>query len=126
MIRMEHKLLITIRFTIRYQGGSNVNHMIDKLSSIEHDAAAIMDAAYARKKEFAQEMEDKTIAFDKQLEADTNARIQQLKEDMEVDMQAKLSKQKSDAEAVLTMMEQNYQTHHGAYVKKLFETMIER
>lgn len=103
-----------------------MNHMIDKLSSIEHDAAAIMDAAFVRKKEFAQEMEEKTINFDKQLETDTNARIQQLKEDMEVDIQAKLSKQKSDAEAVLAMMDNNYQTHHGTYVKELFEAMIER
>lgn len=103
-----------------------MNHMIDKLSSIEHDATAIMDAANARKKEFAKEMEEKTIAFDKQLEADTNAKIAQLKADMEVDMQTKLSKQQSDAEQVLSMMEANYQEHHETYVKELFEAMIER
>ena len=103
-----------------------MNHMIDKLSAIEHEATAIMDAAAARKKEIAQEMEDKTTAFDKQLEADTAAKIQDLKSKMEVDMQAKLSKQKSDAERVLAMMEETYQTHHNDYVRELFDAMIER
>lgn len=103
-----------------------MNHMIDKLSAIEHDATAIMDAAYARKKEIAREMEDKTLAFDRQSEAETNARIQELKANMEVDMQTKLSKQKSDAEAVLAMMEENYRKHHGDYVKELFDAMTER
>lgn len=103
-----------------------MNHMIDKLSAIERDATAIMDAAAMRKKEIAKEMEDKTIAFDRQLEADTNAKIHNLKANMEVDMQAKLSKQKSDAEAVLKQMEDNYHDNHEAYVKELFDTMIER
>lgn len=103
-----------------------MNHMIDKLSAIERDATAIMDAAAMRKKEIAKEMEDKTIAFDRQLEADTNAQIHNLKANMEVDMQAKLSKQKSDAEAVLKQMEDNYHDNHEAYVKELFDTMIER
>lgn len=103
-----------------------MNHMIDKLSAIEHDATAIMDAAAAQKKEIAQEMEDRTTAFDNQLEADTNAKIHDLKAKMEVDMQAKLSKQKSDAERVLAMMEESYEAHHKAYVKELFDAMIER
>lgn len=103
-----------------------MNNMIDKLSNIEHDATAIMDAANARKKEIAKEMEDKTSAFDKQLEADTAARLSDLRAKMEVDMQAKLSKQKSDADKVLVMMNENYQNNHETYARQLFKAMIER
>ena len=103
-----------------------MNHMIDKLSAIEHDATAIMDAAAAQKKEIAQEMEDRTTAFDNQLEADTNAKIHDLKAKMEVDMQAKLSKQKSDAEETLRQMEDSYAAHHTEYAQALFRTMTER
>lgn len=103
-----------------------MNNMIDKLSNIEHDATAIMDAANARKKEIAKEMEDKTSAFDKQLEADTAARLSDLRAKMEVDMQAKLSKQKSDADKVLVMMNENYQNNHEVYARQLFKAMIER
>lgn len=103
-----------------------MNHMIDKLFTIEHDATAIMDAANTRKKELAKELEDKIAAFDHQIEAETNAKIQDLKAGMEVDVQTKLSKQKSDAEKVLTMMEENYLEKHETYVKELFDAMIER
>lgn len=103
-----------------------MNNMIDKLSNIEHDATAIMDAANARKKEIAKEMEDKTSVFDKQLEADTAARLSDLRAKMEVDMQAKLSKQKSDADKVLVMMNENYQNNHETYARQLFKAMIER
>jgi len=103
-----------------------VNNMIDKLSDIEHDATAIMDAAGIRKKEIAKEMEDKTSAFDKQLEADTAAKLSDLRAKMEVDMQTKLSKQKSDADKVLAMMEENYRDNHEAYARQLFKAMIER
>lgn len=103
-----------------------MNHIIDKLSDIEYDATAIMDAAGERKKEIAQEMAAKTEAFDKQLEAETTARISDLRARMEIDMQTKLSEQKSDAEKVLAMMEASYHDHHEAYVKELFKAMIER
>ena len=62
------------RLTTR-QGGNDVNHVIDRLSDIEHDAGAIMDGANARKKEIAKEMADKTAAFDAQLEQETAGRI---------------------------------------------------
>lgn len=103
-----------------------MNHLIDKLSAIENDATAIMDAAAAQKKDIAQEMEDRTTAFDNQLEADTTAKIHDLKAKMEIDMQAKLSKQKSDAERVLAMMEESYEAHHENYARELFDAMIER
>lgn len=103
-----------------------MNHIIDKLSDIEHDATAIMDAAGIRKKEIAQAMTDKTAAFDKQLEADTTAELNNLKARMEVDMKAKLSKQESEAGEVLSMIEANYHAKHETYVRELFKAMIER
>lgn len=103
-----------------------MNNVIDKLSGIEHDATAIMDAANVRKKEVAKEMADKTSAFDKQLEADTAAKLNDLRAKMEVDMQTKLSKQKSDADKVLAMMEDNYHDNHETYARQLFKAMIER
>lgn len=103
-----------------------MNNIIDKLSNIEHDATAIMDAAGVRKKEIAKEMADKTETFDQQLETETAAKINNLKVRMEVDMQTKLSKQKSDADKVLAMIEANYHDNHETYVKELFKAMIER
>lgn len=103
-----------------------MNHVIDKLSGIEHDATAIMDAANARKKEISQEIADKTASFDTQLEADTTSKINDLKANMEEEMQAKLSKLKSDAQEVLAQMQESYHANHETYAKELFKAMIAR
>lgn len=101
-----------------------MDNVINKLSEIEHNAAAIMEAANARKKEFAVQMEKKTADFDAALEAETAKQVTELRDRMEKTMQAKLAKQKSDAEEILRIMEENYQTNHKAYAKELFQSMI--
>ena len=57
--------------TIIRQGGITVDNVINKLSEIEQTAVSIMEAANARKKEFASEMEKKASDFDAALEAET-------------------------------------------------------
>lgn len=106
------------------QGGKQVDHVINKLSEIEHDAASIMDAANTRKKEFADQIKKRTADFDEQLEKETAQKVADLRAKMEALMQTKLSKQKSDANEALKQMEANYETHHTFYVKELFQDMI--
>lgn len=99
--------------------------IIKKISEIEAAAVSVMDDANARKKAFAAEMEEKTAAFDRELDSQTGETIGKLRARMEVDMNSKLSKQKSDAEAMLARMEQNYKDHHETYAKDLFWSLIE-
>lgn len=103
-----------------------MNDMIEKLSDIEHTATSIMEAANVRKKEAAKDMEDKTTAFDHQLELETTAQINSIKATMETEMQAKLSAQRADSEEALKQLEESYRANHETLVKELFNTMIER
>ena len=96
--------------------------VIKQISEIESAAAAVMDAANGRKKAFAEEMAEKTAAFDREL--DSEAKLQKIRAEMEVEMDSKLSKQKSDAKKVLAWMEKNYENHHTEYVIQLFQSMI--
>lgn len=98
--------------------------VIKKISEIEAAATSVMDDANARKKAFAQEMADKTAAFDQNLENDTEKQVSELRARMEVEMNSKLSKQKTDADALLASMVKNYEDHHEDYVRDLFQTMI--
>lgn len=98
--------------------------VIKQISEIESAAAAVMDAANGRKKAFAEEMAEKTAAFDRELDSETEAKLQKIRAEMEVEMDSKLSKQKSDANSVLTWMEKNYENHHTEYVMQLFQSMI--
>ena len=87
--------------------------VIKRISEIEQSAVAVMDDAAARKKAFAAEMEEKTRRFD-----------QSLRREMDTRMNLELSGQKAEAEKQLAQMEKNYELHHEAYVKKLFQELI--
>ncbi|WP_024292768.1 hypothetical protein [Lacrimispora indolis] len=97
--------------------------VIEKISEIESAAASIMNDANERKKAFAKEMEERTAAFDAQLEAETNKKIEELQAAMEISMNNRLEKQRSDAQRILKAMEQHYEDHHTQYVEELFNTM---
>lgn len=97
--------------------------VIKKISEIEAAASSVMDDANIRKKAFTQEMEEKTAAFDRELDARTEEKIAALRLKMEVEMNSKLEKQKADAEALWLRMEQNYEDHHKEYAAKLFRQL---
>lgn len=98
--------------------------VIEKISEIESAAASIMNDANERKKAFAKDMEERTAAFDAQLEAETSKKIEELQAGMEISMNKRLEKQRSDSQKVLEAMEQRYEDHHTQYVEELFNTMI--
>lgn len=98
--------------------------VIEKISEIESAASAIMEDASEQKKAFAKEMEERTAAFDAQLEAETNKRIEELRARMEIEMNDRLEKQQNDSKKVLRALEKRYQEHHVQYVEELFKKMI--
>lgn len=100
--------------------------VIDKLSAIEEAAAGIMEQTNERKKEYARTMQEKTAAFDVQLEKETAARIQKVRENMEADMNAKLKQQAEDSKELQKRIEDNYEQQHTAYAEALFQAMIKR
>ena len=57
--------------------------VINRLSDIEKAAVSVMDGASERKKQMAREMEEKTAAFDAQLEKENQDRISQIRSKME-------------------------------------------
>lgn len=98
--------------------------VIEKISEIESVATSIMDSANERKKSFSQEIQEKTAAFDAQLEKETGEKIQKLQADMEIDMNQRLEKQRNDSIHLLEAMEKRYEEHNMEYVEDLFNTMI--
>lgn len=63
-----------------------MDKIIDRLSDIEKAAGSLMDDAGVRKKALAKEMEEKTVAFDRELEQKTAARISCIQKQMEQEM----------------------------------------
>nr|WP_024837846.1 hypothetical protein [Clostridium sp. 12(A)] len=101
-----------------------MDKVIEKISDIESAATSIMDNANERKKAFAKEMEDRTAAFDSDLEVKTNKKIEALRNQLEVEMNRQLEKQLSDSKRILTTLETHFEEQHSQYVEDLFQTMI--
>ena len=101
-----------------------MDKVLDKLADIENTASGIMEEANKRKSQFAQEMDEKTRAFDQELEKETQNRIRQVQETMERDMNQKLKEQKERSDRLLLEMETNYKEHRKAHVEELFKEMI--
>ena len=93
--------------------------VINRLSDIEKAAVSVMDGAGERKKQMAREMEEKTAAFDAQLEKENQDRISQIRSKMEEELQQELRQQKEDAKAVMARLEEAYEARQA-----LFKNMI--
>lgn len=100
-----------------------MDRIIEKISVVEKESAAIMEEAAAKKKEIAEQIRQETEDFDRKLEEETAARISALRESMEADMKKKLTEQKNRADRGLRRLEQHYENHRQAYIDQLFEEM---
>ena len=101
-----------------------MNNIISKISEIESAASSIMDNANLQKQALSKDMEQRTKAFDEQLEAETNEKIQAMRSDMELEMQKQLDLQKQDTDKTIVLLDQLYKKNHMQYVDQLFQDMI--
>ena len=101
-----------------------MDKIIDRLSDIEKAAGSLMDDVGVRKKALAKEMEEKTAAFDAQLEKENQDRISQIRSKMEEELQQELRQQSEDAKATMKRLEATYENRHEEYAQALFKNMI--
>lgn len=102
----------------------DMDTVINRLSDIEKAAVSVMDGASERKKQMAREMEEKTAAFDAQLEKENQDRISQIRSKMEEELQQELRQQSEDAKATMKRLEATYENRHEEYAQALFKNMI--
>ena len=101
-----------------------MNNIISKISEIESAASSIMDNANLQKQALSKDMEQRTKAFDEQLEAETNEKIQAMRSEMELEMQKQLDLQKQDTDKTIALLDHLYKKNHMQYVDQLFQDMI--
>ncbi|HIR93254.1 MAG TPA: hypothetical protein IAB98_07555 [Candidatus Egerieimonas intestinavium] len=98
--------------------------VITKLSEIEIAAERIMDYAQQQKKEMEKEMEQRSAKFDVQVEADTAARLEALRQELQGQMEKELVDLKVKTEQTLNAMERNYQENHERLSEGIFQEII--
>lgn len=100
-----------------------MDQIIGKISLIENKAVKIMEDAAAQKKAVAEQIRRESEDFDRALEAETAARIGEVRTSMEAEMQKKLSCQQSRADHMMQKLKNHYKCQHQAYVEQLFKEM---
>lgn len=102
-----------------------MNTIIEKLSQIEEKSNKILSDAIAKKQGLTREYEERAKRFDENLAAETQQKLNALRDSMEKDMKERLASQEQDAQASISRLERHYEAHHREYVDRLFQNMIE-
>lgn len=97
--------------------------VIRKISEIEDAACKIMDDSNEQKRAFAQEMDQKAAAFEKELEAETVRKLDALRDEKDRKLKEHLSHMQKEARILIKQMERQYAKNHDRYVDGLFTQM---
>ena len=98
--------------------------VITRLSEIEGAAVHLEELAVEQKKELAAEYERKTEAFDREIDAQTEEKLKQLKERLMREAKENLVAMRSETERELAAMEEEYEQNHGKMAAEILKRMI--
>lgn len=98
--------------------------IISKLAEIEAAASQIMGSVSDEKKRLAMEYEASISEFDRKVEADTEAKVQNIRANLEVKMKQELESQKSETQKTLAQMEAYYEAHGKELAKEIYNKII--
>ncbi len=98
--------------------------VITRLSEIETAAVRISEDAVLQKKEIAEEYEKKTLAFDREIDAQTDERLEKLRRELKEKAARELEEMRQTTQEVLDGLEKEYEQEHKAIVGQLLEKMI--
>lgn len=98
--------------------------VIKKLSEIEIAAKRIMEEANEQLTVLKQRMNEKTAAFDNQVETETDAKLDDLRKALQQKTDTALEKLKSDTKQELASLEKYYAEHHNELSDAIYNKII--
>lgn len=102
-----------------------MNTVIARLSEIESAAVRISEDAALEKKALAKEYEDKTKAFDQEIDAQTDERLENLRKELQEKADRELKKMHEATQKILEGLDQEYERDHEKISQQLLDKMIE-
>ncbi len=97
--------------------------VINQLSEIEESALWLENMAAKQKEELSAEYEQKTLEFDKQIDAGTEEKLKQLTKDLNCKAEKELREMQQEMERDMAAMEQEYRENHKEMVSSLIKSM---
>lgn len=100
-----------------------MNTIIERLSQIEEQSVAAEAAGIEKKKALTAQYEERTRQFDRELDQETEQRIQTLRDQADAAASARIQDQEKEASQSILRLERHYDSFHKDYVDRLFQEM---
>lgn len=102
-----------------------MDSIINKLTEIESAASAIVQHAEAEKSVLDEKYDKKRQDFDKELEAHTQQRIQEIQKKLESETSRILSGQSQESQDELDALQREYEEKHSEYAQEILRRITE-
>ena len=102
-----------------------MDSIINKLTEIEFAASAIVQHAEAEKSALDEKFDKKRMDFDKELEADTQRQIQEIRDKLEAETSRILSGQSQESQDELNALQKEYDEKHSDYAHEILRRITE-
>lgn len=102
-----------------------MDSIINKLTEIESAASAIVQHAEAEKSVLDEKYNKKRLDFDKELEAHTQQRIQEIQKKLEAETSRILSGQSQESQDELDALQREYEEKHSEYAHEILRRITE-
>ena len=103
----------------------HMDSIIEKLSDIENTAEAIVEHAEAQKYGIEKKIQAKRDQFDKDLEAQTQKRLDEIRAEAEAKMVQILEGQREKNRSTIDNLRKEYEENHSAYAQEILKHIIE-
>ena len=100
--------------------------VINKLSEIETAASRILDGAANQKKLLEQQQEERIKEYDRQIDQETAAEIEKLRQALSASRDSELKKLKEDSARTLDELDAYYMEKHEALADQLYEKIVRK
>lgn len=102
-----------------------MDHIVKKLSEIEHAAEAVVNHAELEKKELEERIQNERNQFDKNLENDTQKELSNIQKGLKRQMDEIISRQNRKNQSAIKDLETDFEEKHTLYAEKIVRRIIE-
>ena len=102
-----------------------MDSIVNKLTEIEDAASAIVQHAEDQKAELDREYDEKRKAFDADLEKQTQARLQAIRDELEKNTNQILDSQTGNSTAAIEALKKEYEEKHTEYAREILKRITE-
>lgn len=102
-----------------------MNHIVKKLSEIEHAAEAVAEHAELEKSELEERIQNERNLFDKQLEDHTQKELNDIHKGLKRQMDEILARQNRKNQTAIEELKKDFEEKHTAYAEKIVRRIIE-